>query len=97
MASAGNDGDDRVEVTDQERECMACRGSGSVVSNLGGTESKVTCPWCRGTGRRLGDIDAQAHWAQAEAGGGAEAGEDGEGETSKGDDGPGGGEGDSAA
>src|SRR5437016_2244854 len=67
MASADDDSDDRVEETHQERECMACRGSGSVISNLGGTPSTVTCPWCRGTGKRTPDIDAQAGWADPDA------------------------------
>jgi hypothetical protein len=41
---------------------MACRGSGQVISNLGGTPSKLTCPWCGGGGVRVPEIDAQAHW-----------------------------------
>ena len=32
--------------------CRPCRGTGKVVSNLGGTPHEVTCPWCEGTGRR---------------------------------------------
>jgi len=39
---------------------MACRGTGKVISNLGGTQSTVACPWCRGGGVRLTGIDAQA-------------------------------------
>ncbi len=55
---------------------MACRGTGQVISNLGGTPSKLTCPWCAGSGERVAGIDAQARWlaedrAQA-ADGGAE-------------------------
>jgi hypothetical protein len=38
---------------------MPCRGTGSVISKLGGTERKVTCPWCRGEGVRLTGADAQ--------------------------------------
>jgi len=45
------------------RECMACRGSGQVISNLGGSPSKLTCPWCEGQGARLPGVDAQARWA----------------------------------
>jgi hypothetical protein len=48
----------------EPRECMPCRGTGQVVSNLGGTPSMVTCPWCQGGGVRLADVDAQARWAQ---------------------------------
>jgi hypothetical protein len=43
---------------------MACRGSGSVISNLGGTPATVTCPWCRGGGVRVADVDAQAQWLE---------------------------------
>jgi hypothetical protein len=41
---------------------MACRGSGRVISNLGGTPSTLDCPWCGGTGTRVPGIDAQARW-----------------------------------
>jgi len=41
---------------------MACRGTGRVISNLGGSPSTVECPWCGGGGERLAEIDAQAHW-----------------------------------
>jgi hypothetical protein len=46
---------------------MACRGTGRVISNLGGTQSTVACPWCDGSGLRPAEIDAQAHWAAAGA------------------------------
>jgi hypothetical protein len=41
--------------------CMACRGTGKVVSGLGGTPHEVVCPWCEGTGRRIPGLDAQQH------------------------------------
>jgi hypothetical protein len=41
---------------------MACRGSGHVISNLGGTPSTLDCPWCDGSGTRVPGIDAQARW-----------------------------------
>jgi hypothetical protein len=41
---------------------MACRGSGRVISKLGGETTLVTCPWCEGGGVRLPAIDAQAGW-----------------------------------
>ncbi len=47
---------------------MACRGSGRVISNLGGTPSTLECPWCGGSGARAPGIDAQAHWLAADAG-----------------------------
>jgi len=39
---------------------MPCRGTGKVISNLGGAPSTVTCPWCEGGGVRLAAVDAQA-------------------------------------
>ncbi len=56
-------------------ECLACRGTGRLISSLGGTPHEVTCPWCEGTGRRVPGIDAQAH--PAERAGDPPAGESG--------------------
>ena len=42
---------------------MACRGTGTVISNLGGTPKPVSCPWCGGSGLRPAEVDAQAAWA----------------------------------
>jgi DnaJ-class molecular chaperone len=39
--------------------CLACRGTGRLISGLGGTPHEVVCPWCRGTGIRIPGIDAQ--------------------------------------
>ncbi len=39
--------------------CLACRGTGRLISGLGGQPHEVGCPWCRGTGRRIPGIDAQ--------------------------------------
>jgi hypothetical protein len=44
---------------------MPCRGSGQVISNLGGTAKTVTCPWCGGGGVRIADVDGQATWLDA--------------------------------
>jgi hypothetical protein len=41
---------------------MPCSGSGQLISNLGGTPSKVQCPWCGGGGVRVSGTDAQAAW-----------------------------------
>jgi hypothetical protein len=62
---------------------MPCRGSGQVISNLGGTPSKVTCPWCGGGGVRVPGVDAQARWASEQGAG--EPGEDAPG-SDDGDD-----------
>jgi len=40
--------------------CTACRGTGEIISGLGGEPHRVTCPWCDGGGRFLPGHDAQA-------------------------------------
>jgi len=62
VASETRNSEDQAEASHGPRECMPCRGSGQVISNLGGTPSKVTCPWCGGGGVRLAGTDAQAGW-----------------------------------
>jgi DnaJ-class molecular chaperone len=42
--------------------CGACRGTGAVISNLGGEPHEQPCPWCDGGGVRLRGHDAQARW-----------------------------------
>ena len=42
------------------QRCTACRGTGKVISGLGGTPQTVTCPWCDGTGEYQPGHDAQA-------------------------------------
>jgi DnaJ-class molecular chaperone len=44
--------------------CSACRGSGIVISNLGGEPHEQQCPWCDGGGVILRDHDAQARWRE---------------------------------
>jgi hypothetical protein len=74
VATASENG--KTANPDQEshepRECMPCRGTGKLISNLGGSPNEVTCPWCEGGGMRLAGIDAQARWPGAE---GAAAGQ----------------------
>ena len=41
MASDDADSEDLAEGTHEPRECMACRGTGRVISNLGGATSTV--------------------------------------------------------
>jgi hypothetical protein len=65
MAGDADDAQDLTQGTHEPRECMACRGTGSVISNLGGSPSTVQCPWCNGSGLRPAEIDAQAHWGEA--------------------------------
>jgi DnaJ-class molecular chaperone len=40
--------------------CAPCRGTGLVISNLGGEPSQVRCPWCEGGGTQIPGHDAQA-------------------------------------
>jgi hypothetical protein len=61
-AERGAGGAEREAV----RECMPCHGTGSVVSHLGGERSELPCPWCRGTGVRQADINAQTRWLRGE-------------------------------
>ena len=55
--------DDEFEL----ESCRACRGTGKVISNLGGSPSEVDCPWCEGTGKFIPEHDAQAHWGVEKA------------------------------
>jgi DnaJ-class molecular chaperone len=48
-----------AEPHDPQR-CTPCRGTGQVISGLGGTPQPVTCPWCEGSGRYQPGHDAQA-------------------------------------
>ena len=67
MASENNDTEEGIEAPHEPRECMACRATGRVISNLGGSPSSVDCPWCGGSGLRVPGIDAQARWAEQQA------------------------------
>jgi hypothetical protein len=53
--------------SDAPAECVPCRGTGSVLSFLGGETTSVTCPWCEGSGTRRAGVDAQARWLPSEA------------------------------
>jgi DnaJ-class molecular chaperone len=64
MADDADDSEDRGEASHGGRECMPCRGTGQVISNLGGAASTVKCPWCGGGGVRLTGVDAQAPWLE---------------------------------
>jgi hypothetical protein len=65
--AVAGDSVDRAEASHGPRECMPCRGSGQVISNLGGARSMVPCPWCGGSGVRRTGVDAQERWLQANA------------------------------
>jgi DnaJ-class molecular chaperone len=63
MSTAENaaPGEETVEGSHEPQPCMPCHGSGKVISGLGGTPRKVTCPWCRGGGVRIAGADAQEY------------------------------------
>jgi DnaJ-class molecular chaperone len=46
--------------------CTPCRGTGRVISALGGDPHEVTCPWCGGTGKYTPGHDAQEAPAERE-------------------------------
>jgi DnaJ-class molecular chaperone len=48
------------ETPTDRQTCTPCRGTGSVISTLGGSPNPVTCPWCEGSGRFMAGHDAQA-------------------------------------
>jgi DnaJ-class molecular chaperone len=58
------DGGDGAAAAHGPQECMPCRGTGRVISNLGGKANQVTCPWCQGEGTRKYGVDAQARWSE---------------------------------
>jgi DnaJ-class molecular chaperone len=61
-AAAEHDGEEETsgaEEAGEPRVCMPCHGTGKVISNLEGRARSVTCPWCRGGGKRLVGVDAQ--------------------------------------
>lgn len=54
--------DDGTETPPDEQAplpCAPCRGTGRIVSRLGGSAATVTCPWCEGTGHVIAGHDAQ--------------------------------------
>jgi hypothetical protein len=57
-------------MTKREPEaCMPCRGTGKVISNLGGESQRIACPWCDGSGVRTSGVDAQTAWLEEQDGG----------------------------
>jgi hypothetical protein len=69
-AAKGEPAEAESEIPAQDlgpQECMPCRGTGKVTSNLGGQSSLVGCPWCEGSGTRQAGIDAQSTWIQRQS------------------------------
>jgi DnaJ-class molecular chaperone len=50
------------DAEDAQRPCGPCRGTGRLISNLGGEPHEVACPWCEGTGHFLPGHDAQSRF-----------------------------------
>lgn len=65
---------DQTSTPTDAPPCTACRGTGKVISRLGGEPRPMECPWCEGTGRRLA-----AHNAQDRGGDGDRPNGDGDG------------------
>ncbi len=61
-----DDSGDQADTSHGPQECMPCRGTGKVISGLGGKNSKIPCPWCEGDGVRKQEVDAQARWSSEE-------------------------------
>jgi DnaJ-class molecular chaperone len=51
-----------VQGAGEPEPCMPCRGTGQVISHLGGPAQSIGCPWCDGSGVRRPGVDAQQHW-----------------------------------
>ena len=52
-------GEEQPKVDPERAACTPCRGTGQVISNLGGEAKQVTCPWCEGTGEFVPGHNAQ--------------------------------------
>jgi len=57
--------DTPTEETSEPIACNPCRGTGKVISGLGGSPSTLPCPWCEGTGTFIPGHDAQAKHAES--------------------------------
>jgi DnaJ-class molecular chaperone len=58
--------DENSEATAADHaSCRPCRGTGVVISGLGGEQREQPCPWCDGTGTRIPGRDAQEAAAAA--------------------------------
>jgi DnaJ-class molecular chaperone len=52
------------ESTPADQICDPCRGTGRLISGLGGEPHQIVCPWCEGSGHRIPGRDAQEHPAE---------------------------------
>jgi DnaJ-class molecular chaperone len=66
VAAPEEDNDEGAgEATGAPEPCSPCRGTGKVISQLGGKREELECPWCEGGGVRIPEHDAQAHFKGA--------------------------------
>jgi DnaJ-class molecular chaperone len=63
---------DAAETNGERRTCSPCRGTGRVLSNLGGEQQEITCPWCEGSGEFKPEHDAQEQAPESSPGSGEE-------------------------
>ena len=52
--------DEQPRAADDRSMCTPCRGTGKLISNLGGDAHEVVCPWCGGLGKFESGRDAQS-------------------------------------
>jgi len=60
--STGSDRPDSDRST-----CTPCRGTGQLISRLGGEAHSLPCPWCGGTGSFQAGRDAQESPAEQQS------------------------------
>ena len=58
---------DGAQPDEARTVCTPCRGTGRLISNLGGEPHQVTCPWCGGAGEFVPGRDAQESPAESGA------------------------------
>jgi DnaJ-class molecular chaperone len=66
-AAAGDEGVASAPADADRAACTACRGTGRVISNLGGEAHEMACPWCEGGGKFIPEHDSQAAAAEPTA------------------------------
>jgi DnaJ-class molecular chaperone len=66
---------DPGQLDESRQTCTPCRGTGRVISNLGGESREITCPWCEGSGEFKPGHDAQGDAPPPSTTGGAPAAE----------------------
>lgn len=60
VLAMASDDERQAPATAEPVPCAPCRGTGRVISGLGGQQAGVSCPWCEGGGVQIAGHDAQA-------------------------------------